>query len=51
MSAYRTTLVAMVVAWLRLFRPEYWQWPVDEICRRAYTSTAAVAERFLPGEG
>jgi 2-keto-myo-inositol isomerase len=33
---------------VEVFRPEYWQWPVDEICRRAYTATAAVAERYFP---
>jgi 2-keto-myo-inositol isomerase len=35
---------------VEVFRPEYWELPVDEICRRAYAATAAVAEQFFPGD-
>jgi 2-keto-myo-inositol isomerase len=32
---------------VEVFRPEYWQLPVDEISRRAYAATAALADAFF----
>jgi 2-keto-myo-inositol isomerase len=33
---------------VELFRPEYWDWTPDEICRRAYASASAVCEQHFP---
>jgi 2-keto-myo-inositol isomerase len=34
---------------VELFRPGYWSWPPDEICRQAYSSASAACERHFPG--